>query len=103
MNNFSKADLFGLFTGTRSIDMISLVLGVKAIHPRFKTDLASRSKVVAWNLMNLFALCAFLFFVGPIIFWYVVGLLATWVAYRIALKLIQHSAVLNFNNSRFAG
>lgn len=102
MKNFSKKDLFGLFNGSSSIDIISLLLGVKAIHPRFKTDLVSRSKVVAWNLMSLFALCAFLFFVGPIIFWYVVGMLATCVAYCIALKLIQHSAVSGFNNSSFA-
>ena len=102
MKNFSKKDLFGLFTGSRTLDVVSLILGVKAIHPRFKTDFVSRSKVVAWNFMNLFALCAFLFFVGPIIFWYAVGFVATWIAYRIALKLIQHLDVIRFHNSRFA-
>lgn len=89
MSKINKADIKGLFTGRRRIDVMALLVGFKPIQPSQKADLTSRMKVVLCNLINVLLLLAFIYFAGKSIIWSVVAILASWVAYRIVVYIVR--------------
>lgn len=96
MSKINKSDIFGLFTGSRRVDVMALLVGFKPIK-KSPLDPQSRIKSVLWNLLNLFILVAFTYYAGAAIFYAVLSILATWIAYRICVWILRNGAHFRFS------